>query len=69
MSDQWSTSRLSHRPSKPAYYIVDCRIQDVFDFIHLSDLAQPMQLRDFSAFIIIKEAFFLKIAAISSADI
>ena len=26
MSDAWSTSRLSHRPSKPAYYIVDCRI-------------------------------------------
>ena len=28
-----------------------------------------MQLRDFSAFVIIKEAFFLKIAAISPADI
>ena len=27
--DAWSTSRLSHRPSKPAYYIVDCRILDV----------------------------------------
>ena len=25
-SDAWSTSRLSHRPSKPAYYIVDCQI-------------------------------------------
>ena len=25
-SDAWSTSCLSHRPSKPAYYIVDCRI-------------------------------------------
>ena len=25
-SDAWSPSRLSHRPSKPAYYIVDCRI-------------------------------------------
>ena len=25
-SDAWSTSRLSHWPSKPAYYIVDCRI-------------------------------------------
>ena len=25
-SDAWSTSRLSHRPSKPAYYIVDCWI-------------------------------------------
>ena len=25
-SDAWSTSRLSHRPSEPAYYIVDCRI-------------------------------------------
>ena len=25
-SDAWSTSRLSHPPSKPAYYIVDCRI-------------------------------------------
>ena len=22
-SDTWSTSRLSHRPSEPAYYIVD----------------------------------------------
>ena len=27
-SDTWSTSRLSHRPSDPAYYIVDCRISD-----------------------------------------
>ena len=26
MSDTWSTSRLSHRPRKPVYYIVDCRI-------------------------------------------
>ena len=25
-SDAWSTSPLSHRPSKPAYYIVDWRI-------------------------------------------
>ena len=25
-SDAWSTSHLSHRPSEPAYYIVDCRI-------------------------------------------
>ena len=25
-SDGWSTSRLSHWPSEPAYYIVDCRI-------------------------------------------
>ena len=25
-SDTWLTSLLSHRPSKPAYYIVDCRI-------------------------------------------
>ena len=25
-SDAWLTSRLSHRPSEPAYYIVDCRI-------------------------------------------
>ena len=25
-SAAWSTSRLSHRPSKPAYYIVDCQI-------------------------------------------
>ena len=24
-SDAWSTSRLSHQPSEPAYYIVDCR--------------------------------------------
>ena len=28
-SNAWSTSRLSHRPSKPAYYIVDCRISRV----------------------------------------
>ena len=28
-SDAWSTSRLSHRPSKPAYYIVDCRISSL----------------------------------------
>ena len=26
MSDFWSTSHLSHRPGKPAYYIVDCWI-------------------------------------------
>ena len=26
MSDAWSTSRLSHRSSKPVYYIVDWRI-------------------------------------------
>ena len=26
MSDACSTSLLSHRPSKPAYYIVDCQI-------------------------------------------
>ena len=25
-SDAWSLSRLSHRPSKQAYYIEDCRI-------------------------------------------
>ena len=25
-TDAWSTSCLSHRPSEPAYYIVDCRI-------------------------------------------
>ena len=25
-SDSWSMSRSSHRPSEPAYYIVDCRI-------------------------------------------
>ena len=24
--DAWSTSRLSHRPSEPVYYIVDCQI-------------------------------------------
>ena len=29
-SDTWSTIRLSHRPSKPVYYIVDCRIYTVF---------------------------------------
>jgi hypothetical protein len=26
ISDAWSMSRLSHRPSDPAYYIEDCRI-------------------------------------------
>ena len=25
-SDAWWISRLSHRPSEPAYYIEDCRI-------------------------------------------
>ena len=24
----WSMSHLSHRPSEPAYYIVDCRIEN-----------------------------------------
>ena len=28
-SDASSMSRLSHRPSEPAFYIVDCRILDV----------------------------------------
>ena len=28
-SDTWSMSRSSHRPSKPAYYIEDCRISSV----------------------------------------
>jgi hypothetical protein len=31
-SDTWSTSLLSHRPSKPAYYTVDWRIYCAFDF-------------------------------------
>ena len=26
MLDTWLTSRLSHQPSKPVYYIVDCQI-------------------------------------------
>ena len=30
MSDAWLTSRLSHRPSEPAYYIVDFRISSCF---------------------------------------
>ena len=30
-SDAWSTSRLSHLTSKPAYYIVDCRILEHWD--------------------------------------
>ena len=28
-SDTWSTSRLSHRPTEPAYYIVDWRISNL----------------------------------------
>ena len=28
-SNAWLMSRLSHRPSKPAYYIVDCRILEL----------------------------------------
>ena len=28
-SDTWWMSRSSHRPSKPAYYIEDCRISSV----------------------------------------
>ena len=28
--DTWSTSHLSHRPSEPAYYIVDCRISTLY---------------------------------------
>ena len=32
-SDAWSTSGLSHWPSKPAYYIVDCRILDTFSAV------------------------------------
>ena len=34
-SDAWSTSRLSHRLSEPAYYIVDCRIFSVLHQINL----------------------------------
>ena len=37
-SDTWSTSRLSHRPSAPAYYNVDCRIST------LTHLAQKKRL-------------------------
>ena len=29
-SDAWSTTRLSRRPSEPAYYIVDCQIFNAF---------------------------------------
>ena len=34
----WSTSRLSHRPSEPAYYIVDCRILNSWDCTNLKNL-------------------------------
>ena len=30
MSDAWLTSCLSHQPSEPAYYIVDCQIFNAF---------------------------------------
>ena len=29
-SDAWSMSRLSHRPSKPVYYIEDCWILSTY---------------------------------------
>ena len=29
-SDAWSMSHLSHPPSKPAYYIEDCRISSAY---------------------------------------
>ena len=35
-SDTWSTSRLSHRPSEPAYYIVDCRISSLVQCMEAS---------------------------------
>ena len=34
MSDAWSTIRLSHWPSEPVYYIVDCRISDLISICH-----------------------------------
>ena len=34
-SDAWSTSCLSHRPSEPAYYIIDCQISG-FTFAQFS---------------------------------
>ena len=37
-SDTWSMSRSSQRPSKPAYYIEDCRISYMYSntLVHTS---------------------------------
>ena len=37
-SDAWLMSCLSHRPSKPVYYIVDCRISKLEIPIWFKDL-------------------------------
>ena len=38
-SDTWSTSHLSHRPSEPAYYIVDCRI---LNYVRLANITMAI---------------------------
>ena len=38
-SDTWSTSSLSHQPSKPAYFIINCQITyfgpKLLDFVYV----------------------------------
>ena len=43
-SGAWSTSRLSCRPSEPAYYIVDCRIFDPMNLKQLHEFFNPTML-------------------------
>ena len=38
-SDAWLTSRLSHRPSEPAYYVVDCRI---LNYVRLANITMAI---------------------------
>jgi len=48
-SDAWSTSCLSHRPSKPVYYIVDCQISRV-EWIYAEEKEKQQKIPPILAF-------------------
>ena len=52
-SDAWSTIRLSHRPSEPAYYIVDCRILKVQSRRTQVQTQSPEKFHILSCFVIV----------------
>ena len=63
-SDAWSTSHLSQQRSKPAYYIVDCRISDSIQNLnfrlHIQTLVKlcPLIKNGFSLWSYLLHAFF-----------
>ena len=52
-SDAWLTSHLSHRPSEPAYYIVDCQIFCVKLFQNHAEFSKKLS-QDFLLFVCFK---------------